>query len=348
MNVEKLSEKFSEVIKQFLCCVPVKNIRWNGIFEDLTYEEQDVLLSKTVNSELILKRPIQTSYQRAFLKHIIEKLELQGSEIHDNLYSSYGRLVSLPSSTEQYFKHYLVQSGFTVSLKENVNLISDGTTGLRTWQASLVLSEWALQNKNELKDNVVLELGSGIGLTGLIIGMQCSTRCVYLTDCHSSVLKTLCDNLDLNIHGPSGHQTPNVVPNTSDTLKKIQDRCLYGNSSSNIFVLDLPWEHINETECRKLGSIHKVVAADVVFDSDLFEPLINAIKSLAKFSNVEEFIFSCTERNRETLEAFVKQVEEALFDIEECDIPEQYNFIWPTDTPIRIFRFKLRLKKFLQ
>lgn len=37
-------------------------------------------------------------------------------------------------------------SGKPVSLEENVAMISEGTTGLVTWEAALYLAEWALEN----------------------------------------------------------------------------------------------------------------------------------------------------------------------------------------------------------
>lgn len=37
-------------------------------------------------------------------------------------------------------------SGEPVSLEENVAMISEGTTGLVTWEAALYLAEWALEN----------------------------------------------------------------------------------------------------------------------------------------------------------------------------------------------------------
>lgn len=70
-------------------------------------------------------------------------------------------------------------------------------------------------------------------------------------------------------------------------------------------VLNLPWEKIDKDICEKLGNIEKVVAADVIYDSDLFKPLINAIKCLGSCCNVQEFIFSCTERNKDTLNEFL-------------------------------------------
>ena len=40
----------------------------------------------------------------------------------------------------------LQPSGDAVSLLENVALISDGTTGLVTWEAALFLAEWAVDH----------------------------------------------------------------------------------------------------------------------------------------------------------------------------------------------------------
>ena len=38
-------------------------------------------------------------------------------------------------------------SGDAVSLLENIALISEGTTGLVTWEAALYLAEWALDHR---------------------------------------------------------------------------------------------------------------------------------------------------------------------------------------------------------
>ncbi|XP_018562799.1 protein-lysine N-methyltransferase EEF2KMT isoform X2 [Anoplophora glabripennis] len=320
MPTEKVREKIDYVVKQFLCNVPMQRFIWNNIFEDLTqYETQEILANRTVNCSLILNYEIEINYQKSFLKYLIEKLEKQGSPVHDELYSAYGRLVALPSRNE-YFKHY--------SIKNSDNI------------AALALSEWSLLNVEAFTDKAVLELGSGVGLTGLTIAIGCSPSCIYLTDCHSSVLNTLSDNVRLNMEKIATNNDSDNKSDASGKLKLLQDRCLYHNlGKSDVFVLSLPWEEVNKESCRKLGTINKVIAADVVYDSELFNPLISALKCLVSVCSVDEFIFSCTERNKSTLEDFLVRVGEASFAIEELQIPRQNNFIWPNDTRIRLLRF---------
>ena len=45
----------------------------------------------------------------------------------------------------------------------------------------------------------VLELGSGVGLTGIALCCLSSPREFHFTDCHSKVLETLKENVDLNL-----------------------------------------------------------------------------------------------------------------------------------------------------
>ncbi|RZB39017.1 protein FAM86D, partial [Asbolus verrucosus] len=165
---------------------------------NINTDVQEQIINNTTRSDLVLKYPININYQKTFLKRFIEYLEEQGSVIHDSLYEEYCRLVALPCNNV-YFKHYSTEkSGKNIILKEDIHLISDGTTGLQTWQASLVLSEWILSNISHFNNKIIVELGSGIGLTGLAISLYCTPKTVYLTDCHPSVLTALCENIKIN------------------------------------------------------------------------------------------------------------------------------------------------------
>lgn len=73
-------------------------------------------------------------------------------------------------------------------------------------------------------------------------------------------------------------------------------------------VLNLPWEDIDKTVCNALGPISNVIAADIIYDKDLFDYLIDAINNLWTVCGVNSFIFSCTVRNPETLNLFQEKI----------------------------------------
>lgn len=132
---------------------------FKDIFTKLTYDAQEVLVQETVDNELVVNLPLKITYQKEFLKFIISALERRAAhletcnngdklcdikfpvsaEIHDSVYDSLGRLVALPDSSGEFFKHYEWESGKVISqlkvisLKEEANFISSGTTGLCTW-----------------------------------------------------------------------------------------------------------------------------------------------------------------------------------------------------------------------
>ncbi|XP_031352406.1 protein-lysine N-methyltransferase EEF2KMT isoform X2 [Photinus pyralis] len=304
-NKDVISE-LKYVQKQFLCAVPIPKINWKNIFDVFNCELQENLVSRTVNLSLVLEYPIQISYQKSFLKHLINRLERKGLTPSDCLYDAFGRVVAL-GDAGPYFRHYFLENGKIISLKENSSFISEGTTGLCSWQASLALSEWCLGNEEFLKGQAVVELGSGVGLTGLTVAL-CQAKQVFLTDGHPSVLKVLEDNVRLN----SG-----LIPTDTD-----------------VQVLSLPWENIDTN--RNLPSVDILLAADVVYDSSVFPCLLNAILHFFKFGT-KTLVIACTERNPTTLKQFLLLLESNHIIYEELKNYSQHNFLWSTESPIKIF-----------
>lgn len=93
-----------------------------------------------------------------------------------------------------------VPGPYAVTLVENPSLISGhGTTGLRTWEAALALSEFILQSHETVLDGVktVLELGAGTGLCALICAKLGVPR-VYATDGDENVVASLKVNAEAN------------------------------------------------------------------------------------------------------------------------------------------------------
>ncbi|GAB1859816.1 EF2KT methyltransferase [Camponotus japonicus] len=159
--------------KQFLCCNAITKMNFMLLDENGDYpfdlDIQKQVLDSTINSDLIKQYPIKTSYQKAFLKLFMTKIEESGTEIHDDLYTAYCRLISLQDEESVHYRHFLIENGTSscITLKESTNLISKGTTGLCSWQGAVVLSDWCAENIKQFQGKNILELGCGVGLTGL-------------------------------------------------------------------------------------------------------------------------------------------------------------------------------------
>lgn len=264
--------------------------------DNIAWEDQEALVDNTVDFWLVKKYPLKTAYQKNFIKNLIDTLQKQNTEIHDSVYEAFGQLVSLADSTTCY-KHFELNGGSFITLHENCNIISEGTTGLCSWQASAALADWCINNYSIFKDKTVLELGSGVGLTGIAIARKCSPKKIALTDCHSQVLNFLCENVLKNLNDNNTLK----VKNTSGKLllKESVD------ANTVVEVHNLPWEAINEEVCHEIGKVDVIVAADVIYDSDLFLSLINAIKCFL-LNGTERALLACTERNQDTLANFLR------------------------------------------
>lgn len=69
------------------------------------------------------------------------QLEERGVEVSEDLYSKFQELLqSPPPSSDFSFKHYKAADDKFVTLKESTSIVSEGTTGLCSWQVSYRLS----------------------------------------------------------------------------------------------------------------------------------------------------------------------------------------------------------------
>ncbi|KAF0033203.1 hypothetical protein F2P81_015493 [Scophthalmus maximus] len=200
----------------------------------------------------------------------------------DELYDALAEVIGAEDAGDCY-KSYLLPCGEAVSLSESVALISEGTTGLVTWDAALHLAEWALDHRHTFTGRTVLELGSGVGLTGITICRSCSPSRFVFSDCHPGVLHKLRANVRLN--GLDERQAPAVS------------------------VEHLDWTAATEEKLREIGP-DVVIAADVVYDPDVVVSLVTLLSKILRRSTPEVLVCS-TVRNPETYGGFKLQLENA-------------------------------------
>ncbi|XP_054463133.1 protein-lysine N-methyltransferase EEF2KMT [Anoplopoma fimbria] len=259
---------------------------WTFLEKDLECNKSSDLISDilklTCLHSLCRKFPPSVRYRKLFLSELIRRQEVAGCDPLDELYDALAEVVGAQDTTECY-KSYLLPSGDAVSLLENVALISEGTTGLVTWEAALYLAEWALDHQDTFTGRTVLELGSGAGLTGITICRSCSPKRYVFSDCHHRVLQKLRDNVRLN--------------GLSET------------TASTVGVEEMDWTTATEEQIAQIGA-DIVIAADVVYDPDVVESLVELLSKILRSSSPEVFICS-TIRNQETYGGFKQQLEEA-------------------------------------
>ncbi|KAJ8319223.1 hypothetical protein KUTeg_004314 [Tegillarca granosa] len=69
--------------------------------------------------------------------------------------------------------------------------------GEQVWRGALILADYLIHTQSQLQDTVVLDLGSGTGLTSVIAALFCKK--IYCTDNGENILKIAQHNLDSNI-----------------------------------------------------------------------------------------------------------------------------------------------------
>ncbi|KAH9495580.1 Protein-lysine N-methyltransferase eef2kmt [Bulinus truncatus] len=217
-------ESLREISSQFFEMVPVRKMRWKDEEAALLMsspELQKHLLLATVKHPVCLNFPPSLSYMRSFMKLLIHKLESEDANICDEMYETYTDLLSSNEDDDETlcFKSYKMPSGECISLQESVHLVSQGTTGLSTWQAAQHLAEWVLENPDNFTNKSVTELGSGLGLTGIVTCTFCQIQSYTFTDCHAQVLYLLSKNIEQNLLNVSSSKT--LESGSSDRDRKI-------------------------------------------------------------------------------------------------------------------------------
>ncbi|KAM6351686.1 protein-lysine N-methyltransferase EEF2KMT isoform 5-T5 [Alca torda] len=170
-------------------------------------------------------------------------------------------------------------SGEPVTLSESVAIVSGGTTGLVTWDAALQLAQWAIENNSAFRDRTVLELGSGIGFTGIAICKTCHPKAYVFSDCHPAVLQQLAENIRLNgfvLEPGTTHHIETETQGQEEAATNYQKTKL----SPKLIVAELDWGSVTEKQLLDLQP-DVVIAADVVYDPEIILALIGMLQKLS-------------------------------------------------------------------
>lgn len=294
--------------KQFLACVPVaelKKLLDTVPSELLTQEFQESLVGCTVLHPTAATHPPRPAYIRNFLKCLINKLEEDGVEVADSLYVHYAEKLGSANNDEDVpgFVTYTIDGCTTVTIREHTALVISGTTGLTTWQASKFLSEWCLENKHLLRSKHIVELGCGVGLTGIVVCKACCPLSFTFTDGHNAVLNSLEENLRRN-----------KVTECHTRVEMLR----WGDHESFV------------ESC----TADVILGADLVYDPEVVPALVETLTALLKKGGTA--YIASTIRNPETRALFLSELDKAPLQYEPCAHPQNKVFFYDRSCPVKI------------
>ncbi|KAM6319967.1 protein-lysine N-methyltransferase EEF2KMT [Podargus strigoides] len=266
--------------RRFLAARHLRSFPWQELEQNLRARPDSPLLAdilhQTVLHPLCVRYPPSTKYRRCFLTELIKKHESTAAEPLDELYDTLAGVLNEEESTHCY-KNYLLPTGECVTLSESVAIVSGGTTGLVTWDAALHLAEWAIENSVVFRNRTVLELGSGIGFTGIAICKTCSPKTYIFSDHHHCVLKQLTENIRLNGFVLEPETSPCIqAESPGPEAEAVND------PNPKLIVAELDWGSVTDKQLLDLQP-DVIVAADVVYDPEITSALIGMLQKLSTF-----------------------------------------------------------------
>ncbi|NXQ48694.1 EF2KT methyltransferase, partial [Catharus fuscescens] len=324
--------------RRFLAARPLRSLPWPELEQSLRTAPDSALLAdilhKTILHPLCVKYPPSAKYRRCFLTELIKKLESTAAEPLDELYEALADVLKEEESTHCY-KNYLLPTGDCVSLSESTALISGGTTGLVTWEAALLLAQWALQNPGVFRDRTVLELGSGSGFTGIAICKTCQPRTFIFSDCHPRVLRQLGENIQLNGFIPEP-DVPWSIQTESEGQKVEGENC----QNPKVIVAELDWGSVTEKQLLGLRA-DVVIAADVVYDPEIILALIGMLQKLSTCRadrRAPEVFIASTIRNPDTYQLFQAELDKAGIRWQMIPAHSSCNFLYDVQPDVTILQ----------
>lgn len=192
----------------------------------------------------------------------------------------------------------LLEHYFRATIREEGSAISKGTTGLKTWEAGLRLAGHLISDASLITTpgTRILELGSGAGFVGTVCALQQATSPhrdlhTFMTDMPGQVAARLRDTLQVNGLDSS---TGIVEIRELDWLELSAERRQSQQRD------DLPTVQLLAEAKPTL-----ILAADVVYDPDLIDPLVETIRAcLEAGTSTCRALVASTTRNPETCGSF--------------------------------------------
>ncbi|KAE8387215.1 hypothetical protein BDV23DRAFT_195955, partial [Aspergillus alliaceus] len=281
-------------------------------------------------------------YRTRVLKTIISRIEEgitdpEEDELNSDLIETWTNLISLPKPSQIQQAQQLTNIKYTspttltasqhpqtVITSESRGLIySSGTTGFRTWEASLHLGTYLSTPTGvaHVTGKRVIEIGAGTGFVSMYAAKYLQPLFVLATDRDGALIGNMKDCKGKNGLGGDFRVgawewgTPLLYPAEDDTEGVERDGLCFDVA----------------------------LGADLTYDTDLLPLLFATLHDLFENYHVKEFILAATIRNQKTFQAFLDACKNNHFraeclPFESPRTEDQTGFFHETRIPIRTYR----------
>jgi predicted nicotinamide N-methyase len=211
-----------------------------------------------------------------------------------------------------------------ILISEAPQLLAAGSNvGLRTWDACLRLAYYlTTEGQSLIKDKAIIELGAGTGMLSILCANHLQADIVLATDGLPEIVTSMEHNIELNPPAQDGLSTVHAAHfEWSDTETLTQS-------------IGLP-------STRDWRKYDLVIGADITYNPEYFEPLVNALLTLLKRNEDTTILIAGAIRNLNTYNAFLETCSENNLEVLEVDydcpgLHQQKGFFHAIALPIKI------------
>jgi len=288
-----------------------------------TASDQSKFFEEIFENPFALKFPPAVRYKKKFLKRLIDEWEAKNVEVDERFYRLYCEISSTSiddNDEDRGHRIFLLKNGSTVVVKESSLVIGYGTTGFQLWLAGFLLAEWILEHPEYLEGKNCLELGSGLGLAGLVAIQAAKPKSYTFSDHHPKVL----DLLRYNIRATLGQ---NFSTNSADEnfSKNLADENFSKNSADENFssnstavnAIQLDWNDFDAAAAAALPEL-----PDLVLGSDISFQVEDQPKIVGLLKRIFERNFSA-----KAFVCFTIRSDSAPLRLRECLEAEKFQFL---------------------
>ena len=187
-------------------------LRGRGEAEHASWDGQDAFVRQVLQDPVLRQYPVALQYKARLLKAYLDDVTRSPeSEVHEELLSQYLVIAHAAASRtvqslhaassdddEQVFFTFELPDGRLLPVKQQIEFRE---VSQKMWPAAVVLGEYFVQHGDVTRGKRVLELGAGVGFTGLLLAKCGECKSLTLSDYSDSGLDLLRENLRLNEAG---------------------------------------------------------------------------------------------------------------------------------------------------